>query len=282
MISVYGAAGAGFTPFTLPSAGPVSLTGGSVIGGTGELSYERASAFPAPPPQGVWAMLTDVNGSPLPADVDGVEVWGPEPAFTADADKYSLSVDGMSGTSVWNLGGTPYIPHTTIVSAVTSLLGPIPGSAVLPYPDYFDGDAVINLDALMVQDIISGPGGEGDTFDRDPAGGVGDRIIFSIRQVPDPADSDGYYATGSEIFVLDASLGAAGATYLFHGGHLWDHAYALSDLAIPPELIDGMRGVIDVNAIEAISEGVVPEPSSVVLAILASLGLIGAVRRRKP
>jgi len=281
MISVYGAAGAAFAPFSVPSAGPITLTGGSVIGGAGELSYELASAFSPPSTQGVWALQTDINGSPLPIDVDGVEVWGPEPAFTADADKYSLQVDAFSGTSVWNLSGTPYVPHATIVAAVTSLLGPIPGSAVLPYPDYFDGDAVINLDALMVQDIISVPGAEGDTFDRDPAGDIGDRIIFSIRQVPDPADPDGYYATGSEIFVLDATLGPAGTTYLSHGGHLWDHAYALSDLAIPPDLIDGLHGVIDVNAIEAICEEVVPEPSSVLLTLLAGATLIGITRRRK-
>jgi hypothetical protein len=216
---------------------------------------------------------------PLPRDIDGVEVWGPEPAFTADADKYSLSVDGFSGTSVWDLGtGAPYISHAMIVAAVTQpgLLGPIPPSAVLPFPDFIEGDAAVNLDALMVQDII----GEDGSFDRDPAGGIGDRIIFSIRQIPDPQDPDGYYATGSEIFVMDASLGAAGTTYLFHGGHLWDHTNALTDLALPPDFIDGNRGVIDVNAIEAISEEVVPEPSTALLALLSGTCLLAAIRRR--
>ncbi len=282
MISVYPTPAA-FVPFAIPSAGPVALTNGSVIGGAGELSFEIATAYAPPSTQGVWATQPAINLMPLPRDVDGVELWGPEPGFTGDADKYSLEVDAFSGTSVWNLSGSTYITHAMIVAAVTSpaMLGPVPGTAVLPYPDFIDGNDAINLDALMVQDIISsGDGGE-DTFDRDPTGdGVGDRIIFSIRQIPDPADPDGYYATGSELFVLDASTGPAGTTYLFHGGHLWDHAYALSSLAIPPGFINNGHGVIDINAIEGVSQGVVPEPSSVLLALIAG-GTLAAVARRQ-
>ena len=273
-ISVYGAAGGPFAPLTVPSAGPVTLSGGTVIGGAGELSYELASAFAPPSTQGVWAPQPAINGMPLPRDVDAVELWGPEPALSADSNKYSLEVDGFSGTSVWDLTtGSTYIPHGTIVSAVESLLGPVSG--VLPYPDSFDGDAAVNLDALMVQDII----GSDSTFDRDPTGGPGDQIIFSIRQIVDPSDPDGYYATGSELFVLDATTGTLGTTYLFHGGHLWDHAYALSSLAISPDLVDG-RAVIDINAIEAVSATVIPEPSSIVLLAMVGVGAAAFARRR--
>ena len=278
-ISIYtGTAGGAAvpSPFTVPSSGPVALSNGNIIGGAGELSYETAFAFTPASSQGVWAKQPEINASPLPKDVDGVEVWGPEPAFTADADKYSMDLDFLSGTSVWNASGTPYISQAMIVAAVTSLLGPVTG--VLPYPDYIDGTDAINVDALMVNDRIGSAGH--DTFDRDPtgAGASGDQIIFSIRQIVDPSDSTGYYATGSELFVLDASTGAS---FLDHGGHLWDKAYAMSDLSflsLPESLVNG-HAVIDINAIEAISQAVVPEPTSAIL-LLTGIGLVLTRRRR--
>lgn len=283
MISVYTGGGAGgFAPAMVPSAGPIFLSNGSVIGGAGELSYELAGAFAPPSTQGLWAPQPAINGMPFPDDVDGVEVWGPEPGLTGDADKYSLEVDAFSATaggppatSVWNLSGTPYVPHSLIVGAVTALLGPMPGGAVLPYPDFIDGQAAINLDALMVQDVI----GDVDSFDRSPDGSPGDQLIFSIRQIPDPTDPDGYYATGSEIFVLDASLGAVGASFLRHGGHLWDHTHALTDLVISPNQLDGAYGVLDINAIEAVGELVVPEPTAAVLMATALAASFGRRRR---
>ena len=49
----------------------------------------------------------------------------------------------------------------------------------------------------MVRDVV----GETDDFGRDPTGGGDhDAIIFSIEQLANPADPDGYYATGSELF----------------------------------------------------------------------------------
>ena len=69
-------------------------------------------------------------------DVDGLEVWGPEPPDFGgggggfggfDEDRYSLMSDAASGVSVWNgTTGAAYIAQTTIISAVTSLLGPVP------------------------------------------------------------------------------------------------------------------------------------------------------------
>lgn len=288
-ISVYSggppgpAGGGGFSPMGLPAAGPVHLSGGGIIGGAGEISYELAGTYAPPSTQGVWATQAEVNGMPLPEDVDALEVWGPEPADSADADKYSLQVDFMSGgaggppaTSIWNLSGTPYISHSMIVSAVTSKLGPVPGGAVLPFPTFIDGNDAINVDALMVFDTV----GEDDSFDRSPDGAPGDQIIFSIQQILDPSDPDGYYATGSELFVMDASLGIGGVSYLRHGGHVWDQDYALKSLVVTPNLLDGAYGVLDINAIEAVGALVVPEPGSAVLASLCGASL-ALVRRRR-
>lgn len=288
-ISVYFGGGppvvGGFSPFNMSptySGGPFTLANGKSIGGTGELSYELATAFSPPSTQGIWATQGQINGMPNPLDVDGVEVWGPEPALKADAEKYSLNVDLFSNVSVWTHdlntnSGAPYVSRGQIINAVVALLGPVPGSAALPYPTFIEGVDAINLDALMVRDIIDD--GEGpDTFDRDPDGQIGDRIIFSISQIPNPQDPDGYYATGSELFVLDASQPNL-PTFLFHGGHLWDHNYALSNLKIAPNLIDNGYAVIDINAIEAISEGVVPEPATWLLLPLAGIAAIGLRRR---
>ncbi|MGD9636017.1 MAG: PEP-CTERM sorting domain-containing protein, partial [Pirellulales bacterium] len=286
-ISVYFGGGppvaGGFTKVDLgpARAGGPFIVSGKAIGGTGEISYEKATAFSPPSTMGVWATQSDINGMPNPDDIDGLELWGPEPAFKADAEKYSLEVDFQSGVSIWSYDiptavSTPYVSHAQIVNAVTALLGPVPGGAVLPYPTFIDGNNAIDLDALMVQDIVDDGAGP-DTFDRNP-GAVGDRIVFSIRQIVNPNDPDGYYATGSEIFVLDASQ-PNNPQYLFHGGHLWDQTYALANFVITPNYLDGGYGVMDLNALEAISEGVVPEPATASLLLVTGLAL-ATMRRR--
>ncbi|MCO6045624.1 PEP-CTERM sorting domain-containing protein [Aeoliella sp. ICT_H6.2] len=262
--------GGGFAPMSLPAGasspypgpGVVTLGNGNTAGGAGEVSFELGLIGGNPPDtQGVWAMQTEVNGMPGPDDIDGLEVWGPEPP-NADANKYSLQDDifslsaGAAATSVWNASGTPYIPQSMIISAVTSLL---PG----PRPDA-DLQELVNLDALMVHDAFGVP----DRFDDGP-NGPGDEIIFSIRQIPNPADPDGFYATGSELFVLNAS---AAPTFLSHGGHKWDHGYSLSTFG--GTLVDGQQVfAYDINAIEAVGEFAVPEPKTYVLLSTALVGL---------
>lgn len=283
LITAYGTPFGGPGLVTVPSGGPVMLSNGNTIGGAGEASVEESGVFSGPSTQYLWASRPEINRMPEPIDVDGLEVWGPEPRevnepdnpVVSDANKYSLDVDFPSGVSVWNASGTPYLSWPTIVSSVESLLGPIPASA-FSLRDEHQGRQAINLDALMVSDIIE----ERDIFHEDigepvreakdqngdifePVGVDGNRrgdsLIFSIRQVIDPDDPDGYYATGSELFVLD-SLG--GVSYLKHGGHEWNHDYALNELALsglPNQEFE--YAVIDINGIEAIAAELFTEPA---------------------
>ena len=244
----------GLMPVMVPSVGPLMTSGGNSIGGAGEISYEIAGA----PIQATWATAPMVNGMPLPNDVDGLEVWGPEPMsapnFDAsafgDADKYSVDTDITTGiaapaASVINYPAqTPYVSHAQVYSLVSSLLGPDGGLIDEP---------LVNLDALMVNDVNGDP----DRFD------PGDTIIFSIEQVASTAASDGsgFLATGSEIFVMDGSSTPAVpvGTFLAHGGHLWDKAFGLTSMTATLMTPAGVVDVqLDVNAIEAIG---IPEPA---------------------
>jgi hypothetical protein len=275
-IAIYPAGAGPFFPpagALVPPIGPVPLSNGDSIGGTGEISIEEAGVFAGFEDQGLWAAAPIINGMPTPQDFDGLEVWGPEPGVTADSNMYSLESDiaGGGGVSVWRydlVGGasTPYIFHPMIVTAVESLLGVAPTTAFNQYDQL--GRNAINVDALMAQDLDGVP----EEF------GPGDSIIFSISQIVNPQDADGFYATGSELFTLDmTAAGGPIAAYLKHGGHAWDHLYTLGAMAIV-----GAPGVqrvyIDINAIEAIGELVVPEPTSLVL---LAIGLIGALKLRR-
>lgn len=252
----------------VPPSGPVALSNGNIIGGSADISVEEAGFYAGPSVQHLWTPAPLVNGMAVMRDVDGLELWGPEPGTTADSNKYSLDVDVLNGgVSVWNydlgLGvSSPYIAHPLIVGAVESLLGPVPTTAFSSNSD-FPGREAVNLDALMAQDLV----GDSMVFESDPAGGGGDSIIFSIRQIVDPADPDGFYATGSELFVLNAPVagGPITAGFLFHGGHFWDHAYALSDLRIVGA---NALAFIDINGIEAVGELVVPEPSTTAVTLI--------------
>jgi len=211
----------------------------------------------------------DINSdaADLAFNVDALEVWGLEPSPAgpdgspgagADSNFYSLRGDVFTpgAFSVWNYDetaglSTGYITHGTIVAAVESLLGS-------------DGlGEQIELDALMVNDF-----GEETLFE------PGDKIYFSIEQIPVTFDPDGFYATGSELFTLEATAAGIIPGFLFHGGHVWDHAWTLDNMAYS----DGDEGVyrqLDIDAMEAAS---VPEPTA---AMLIGLGAAATLLRRR-
>jgi hypothetical protein len=270
----------GLLPVNVPPGGPIAA-GPNSIGGAGEVSYELAGGFHPPNTHGTWATLTDINLMPNPRDLDGLEVWGPEPNVLpldgdasgfGDSDKYSVDTDvstaGAAGPfSVWNYdtsaaatGSTPYVSHALVASLVQQLLDE-PNLR----PDEVD------LDALMVQD-------DDKPFTQfDP----GDKIIFSIRQVAATfaADGSGFLATGSEIFWMDGASTAALPVggFLFHGSHLWDKMYALNNMT--SLLLDDsgapVKVQLDLDALEAIST---PEPASALL-LLIGVAALGAMRR---
>lgn len=276
------AAGVGWAP-VVPDIGAIPLTNGKTIGGAGEISIEESGFYNGFEVQGLWASNLEVNDMPPPRDVDGLEVWGPEPPSgggappVADTDRYSLEDDIVAGfgTSVWQFDpGTglsfSYISHAMIVAAVESAMGEtVPGGAMnrLDQP----GIEGVNLDALMVMD------GDGEPRQ---FGGPGDSIIFSINQMVNTADPDGYYVTGSELFVLESTAaGGLSASFLDHGGHLWSHSYALGALGFF-DANNQQVGFIDINAIEAIGETVVPEPGTLAIAVLSFVSVLSGYRRR--
>lgn len=264
------------SPVNISSSAPIALTNGQTIGGAGELSFELAGAYAAPSSQGLWANQATINAMPGPTDLDALELWGPEPDLSSDplllgdSNRYSLENDADSGVSVWlhkknpdnSYTSLPYVSHSLVVAAVVNQLGPAAGI------DEQELASLIDVDALMAYDM---PGTNTREFDGlDPVDGPWDRILFSIRQI---VDTNGYYATGSEIFWLDAS-GASG--FLHHGGHDWDRTYAFSHFFISTD--EGFRAVIDINALEAVAA--IPEPCTAAL-LLVALTVLGCWSRQR-
>lgn len=284
VVAVYPAGGGGpafaYPPgVVVPASGPTPLSNLMVVGGSGDISVEEAGVYTAPVTevQHLWAAAPSINAMPPTVDVDGIELWGPEPGVTADANMYSLENDfaqtGGAGPPVsvfhYSLPGGPSVPYiswSTIVTAVESLLLTAPTTAFNQYDQF--GRNAINLDALMVRDVD----GVQEQF------GPGDAIIFSISQMVDPTDPDGYYATGSELFYMElTAAGGVSTSYLRHGGHLWSHGYTLGAMAMTGLAND--RAYIDINGIEAIGALVVPEPLAVCLLLVGGLGWGGRRQR---
>jgi hypothetical protein len=193
---------------------------------------------------GVWATPGQINstpvgttGAPAPlSDVDGLEIWG-----GTDTSHYSLTGDAINGlTSVYSTTGgssaTTYIDQPTINSALQGLLN-MGGGHI---PDLHG--LHIDVDAMMLSDQF----GTQETFDH------GDRILFSVAPLEDSLMATIF--DGGEIFELIG--GSSSATYLSHGGHLWDTAF---DVA-------GTFGLMseNINALEAASVAI-PEPSTYIL-----------------
>jgi hypothetical protein len=219
-------------------------------------------------------------------DVDGLEVWGPEPPShtnpnadpvnegyaggvnTADADRFSLDRDSASGTAVWGYdiptGNVfPWVSHAAVVQAVES--------AFLPNGGVFTDEVrrLIDLDALMAQDLsVSTP--------RPVVGfAPGDELLFSIDPIPQAG------IDGGEI--LHMSFTAAGGilgVFLSHGGHLWDTAFDVrGKFGTEFEDIDVLEavGTLTGDFEIPVPDPLIPEPSTWALALIA----LGGVMLRK-
>ncbi len=179
-------------------------------------------------------------------DLDGLELWGPNVADGYDALYYSFSNDALDGVSVYaqqNGFEFEWVPHSFVVTAVQSL-------------GYAGDPEDVDIDALLVRNASGG-----DFVEAEDA-----QIVFSIRAVP------GSGFDGSELILLD---GDGSASFLEHGGRVWDTSFALSSEL--DDLIDGAGTAgEDIDAIEVPEPGMTP-------ALCAGAMLVGALgwaRRR--
>jgi hypothetical protein len=177
-------------------------------------------------------------------DVDGLELYQTDD--TDDANCYSLVGDAGSGTSVYKANGVPFVPQSDIVAAVQAL--------------GFNGSAsMVDLDALMVQEA----------WPPNDVWGPGDTILFSIKAA---ANWD-----GGELVVLPFNGKPGSASFLNHGGHLWNTGFAVAtNFHVNTE---------EVDAIEVINEYMVPTLTNwgllVLLALLILSGIIVIRQRRR-
>lgn len=276
---------------TGPAAAPIAKA---------HVHFEDPAGPDAGSPADVWALIETGSAGPGPGpgvnhhvveDLDALEVWGPEPPShengdtpvvegylggpggpnTADADRFSLDVDALSGVSVWaydipSTAISPWVLHSDIVAAVETLfLGP---------GERFDPDTrnQIDVDGTMARDL-------GDASPTAALWDVGDELLFTIDPILDGLafDASGLpipapLIDGGEIMHLVKTAPGTGPgtfsiSFLSHGGHLWDTAFDVS----------GTFGYLyeDVDALEAVgtltgdTDIPTPEPTSMLLAAFA-------------
>jgi hypothetical protein len=204
---------------------------------------------------GVWATAGQVNslfaGATFPrGDVNSLELWGPA---ESDTTHVSLLNDPASGAaaapikySIYTAAGVGVVTTAEIATAI--------GLSV-------DFLGLVDLDGLFIEDT----NGNGLLDGGVPGQLPGDTIIFSIMAAA------GLPFDGGEIWTYVLGGGAGPATFLNHGGHLWDTAFD----------VKGTFGVAseDVDAIEAV---IIPEPGTIAAGLgVGSLALLGWYRSRR-
>jgi len=221
-------------------------------GGLFEIYFQTATLFGSA--SGPWAKnAPDIGGAPPagtntpPEGIDGLEVWGSDDdhnMFSLYDDPATVN-DPTRGVSVFQFDpltgvSSPYIYNDDLRAALG--LGP--------------GDPAIDLDGMMIND---------DLLDDDF--GPGDSILFTVAE-------NGFFH-GGEIWVWDFG---GPATFLNHGGVLWDTANQPGALFGWVDPITGAP-MNDINALESIL--VIPEPSGLSVFAAALIGLVQVTRRRR-
>lgn len=220
---------------------PIIIT----IEGDTNIHYEAPSGA-----RGVWATAAQISHehNQPPRVVDALEVYGPE--ILSDANHFSLEGDPFN-FAIFNENGSVYATRNQISDSVALLLG-------LNDPDDRATFASLSdLDALMSFESGSVDG----QFD------AGDQLLISYMPLTMNLRQGGSLSIdGGEIFYIDVQAIAVIASYLNHGGHLWDTAF-------------DVRAAFDVDsenvfALEAVGS-TIPTPGAFAggLALLAALGL---------
>jgi hypothetical protein len=190
------------------------------------------------------ALLVTFDGDPNIYIEDGI---GNNWIWAAPAQIDSSAYTMIEALEVWG-------PEGVSDSTNYSLLGDPGGCAVLVL-----GGGCLHTSAAVGAAIGLAPGVQ---FDLDALMTYGDELVFSIRPVSDPT---GLSFDGGELWYWDSKT--ASASFLDHGGHLWDTAF-------------DVMGTFGVNSENVASIEAVPEPSSVAL-VMGSLGLLAAAIRRR-
>lgn len=191
------------------------------------------------------ALIFSVNGDhggplryELPTGVNGI--------WATAAEINSRGVNDLDALELWG-------PDDQNDAEYFSLFGDPGGFAIYDR----NGGAPVGL--VTTGEIASAIGLAGAQVDLDALMVFSDRIVFSIRAFG-PYD-------GGELFVYTLGGGAGPATYLVHGGHVWDTAFDVgATFGCPTDEID---------AIEAVP--VVPEPGTIAALALGA----GALLRRR-
>jgi len=191
------------------------------------------------------AMLFSVkgdHGAPVRYELPG----GTSGVWATVAQVNSTGVNDLDALEVWGPDGSPD-------GDMYSLFGDAGGVAIW---DYNAGSPTPFVTTAEIADAI---GLHGANVDLDALMVGGETIIFSIRAFG-PYD-------GGELFVYNLGAGANTATFLNHGGHIWDTAFDVgATFGCPTDEIDALEAV-----------NVVPEPGTIAALALGA----GALLRRR-
>ncbi len=200
---------------------------------------------------GVWAAPPMINSASRPRDIDAIEVWGPDStAATSGDDSFNYSLESVPPmglgafdpgmTSVWHVPAS--VPGTlgpvaVPLVSVSELAAAIAGLATIPVPPSLLQES-LDLDALMLNDV----------FYEEVPGAIPvrrARLNFSIDPIVDPATGAVVF-DGGEIFVwdFDSTMPIMPASFLLHGGHLWDTAFpVMATFGTATENVNGLESV---------------------------------------